>query len=118
MNKQKEIQIKRDRRHKRVRAKINGSAARPRFSVFRSNSSLFLQLIDDVNGKTLVSAHSREIKKKDANKTVIAKELGKRLAEKAIAKKISAVVFDKSFYKFHGRIKAAAEGAREAGLKF
>lgn len=118
MNKQKEIKIKRERRHKRIRAKINGSSARPRFSVFRSNSSLFLQLIDDVSGKTLVSAHSRDVKNKDANKTVVAKELGKMLAEKAMAKKISAVVFDKSFYKFHGRIKAAAEGAREAGLKF
>lgn len=118
MNKQKEIQIQRERRHKRIRAKINGSAARPRFSVFRSNASLFLQLIDDVSGKTLVSAHSKEIKKKGANKTEIAKELGKMLAEKAMTKKISAVVFDKSFYKFHGRVKAAAEGAREAGLKF
>jgi large subunit ribosomal protein L18 len=75
-------------------------------------------LIDDVSGKTLVSAHSSEIKDKKANKTVIANELGKLLATKAIAKKISTVVFDKSFYKFHGRIKAAAEGAREAGLKF
>jgi len=118
MNKQKKIQVGRERRHKRIRAKVVGSIKRPRLSVFRSNRGMYLQLIDDTKGKTLVSAHSREIKKKLEGKTEMAKELGKLLAEKAVAKKIDAAVFDKSFYKFHGRVKAAADGAREGGLKF
>jgi large subunit ribosomal protein L18 len=118
MNKQKKIQIGRERRHKRVRAKIAGTAERPRLSVFRSNNGLYLQLIDDNKGLTIASAHSREIKKKVEGKVALAKELGLLLASKAVAKKVTAAVFDKSFYKFHGRVKAAADGAREGGLKF
>jgi large subunit ribosomal protein L18 len=117
MNKQKNIQTKRQRRHDRIRAKVDGSSAKPRLSVFRSNRGMYLQLIDDSKGQTLVSAHSRELKKVEG-KVEVAKELGKLLAQKAVAKKISAAVFDKSFYKYHGRVKAAADGAREGGLKF
>lgn len=105
------------RRHGRVRAKISGTAARPRLSVFRSNRGLYLQLIDDTTGQTLVGAHSKELK--EAGKKVDqAMSLGKLLAEKAQAKKITSVVFDRGFYKYHGRVKAVAEGAREGGLKF
>lgn len=118
MNKQIKQQARRARRHARVRAKISGTASCPRFSVFRSNSGIFLQLIDDEAGKTLVSAGVKEVKEKKLTKTEAATELGKILAIKAVEKKISKVVFDKGFYKFHGRVKAAAEGAREAGLKF
>ncbi len=118
MNKQKKIQQGRERRHKRIRAKIAGTAEKPRFSVFRSNRGMYLQLIDDVRGQTLVSAHSKEITAKVEGKVGLATELGKLLASKAVAKKISTVVFDKSFYKYHGRVKAVADGAREGGLKF
>jgi ribosomal protein L18, bacterial type len=118
MNKQIVRQVKRIRRHARIRAKISGTAERPRFSVFRSNKGMALQLINDEAGKTLASAVAKEIKDKKLNKTELAAALGKLLAEKAVAKKIEKVVFDKSFYKFHGRVKAAAEGARAAGLKF
>jgi large subunit ribosomal protein L18 len=118
MNRQIVRQVKRIRRHARIRAKIKGTAECPRFSVFRSNRGMFLQLIDDESGKTLVSAGVKEIKAKKLKKSEMAAELGKLLASKAIAKKIGKVVFDNSFYKFHGRIKAAAEGARAGGLKF
>ncbi len=105
------------RRRGRVRVKISGTALRPRLSVFRSNRGMFLQLIDDTKGKTLVSAHIKEVKEKGA-KTELSLALGKLLAEKAQAKKISEIVFDRSSYKYHGRVKAVAEGAREGGLKF
>jgi|WetSurMetagenome_2_1015567.scaffolds.fasta_scaffold20028_4 large subunit ribosomal protein L18 len=118
MNKQIAKQVRRERRHARIRAKINGTAECPRFSVFRSNKGLFLQLIDDEAGKTLASASQKELKGKKINKTEAAFELGKILAAKAIEKKISKTVFDKGAYRFHGRVKAAAEGAREGGLKF
>jgi len=109
--------IKQARRHKRVRAKISGTKKCPRLSVFRSNTGMYLQLIDDSTKKTLVSAHSREVNKKDA-KTIISLELGKLIAKKAKNKKISQVVFDRGGYKYHGRVKAVADGAREGGLKF
>lgn len=118
MNKQVFKQIKRERRHKRIRAKVAGTAEKPRFSVFRSNRGMFLQLIDDLSGKTLVSANVKELKAAKVTKTEAAEELGKLLATKAVAKKIVTAVFDKGPYKFHGRVKAAAEGARAAGLKF
>jgi large subunit ribosomal protein L18 len=118
MNKQIVRQVKRIRRHARIRAKIEGTAECPRLSVFRSNRGMALQLIDDEAGKTLASAVIKEIKDKKLNKTEMAAELGKLLASKAVAKKIDKAVFDKSFYKFHGRVKAAAEGARSGGLKF
>lgn len=107
---------KRKQRHSRVRAKIKGVDSAPRLSVFRSNKGMQVQLIDDVSGKTLVSANISEVKGK--NKTEIAKELGKLISKKALEKKISRVVFDKGGYKYHGRVKAFADGAREGGLQF
>ncbi len=117
MDKNKEKKERQARRHGRVRAKISGTAACPRLSVFRSNRGMFLQLIDDEAGKTLASATSVEVKEK-GKKVEISKELGKLIAEKAKAKKISAVVFDRGSYKYHGRVQAVAEGAREGGLNF
>jgi len=104
-------------RHKRVRAKVTGTAERPRLSVFRSNKYVFLQLVDDSKGNTLVSMSDHKIKKKTA-KTEKAKEAGKELAKLAKAKKIEKVVFDRGGYKYHGRVKAAADAAREGGLMF
>ncbi len=117
MDKNKEKNQKQDRRHARVRAKVTGTASRPRLSVFRSNRGMFLQLIDDAAGKTIASASSIEVKAK-GKKVEISKELGKMIAEKAAAKKITAVVFDRGAYKYHGRVQAVAEGAREGGLEF
>ena len=117
MDKNKVKNEKRARRHEKVRSKISGTASRPRLSLFRSTRGMFLQIIDDSAGQTLVSASSAEVKKA-GKKVEICKELGKLIAEKAKAKKISTVVFDRSFYKYHGRVKAVAEGAREGGLIF
>jgi large subunit ribosomal protein L18 len=110
-------QVKQARRKARVRAKISGTSSCPRLSVFRSNRGMYVQLIDDQKGQTLVSAHSKEIKEK-SDKTGVSSALGKLIAEKAIAKKIEDVVFDRSSYRYHGRVKALADGAREGGLKF
>jgi large subunit ribosomal protein L18 len=117
MDKNKAKNQRQARRHGRVRAKVSGSVIAPRLSVFRSNRGMFLQLIDDTEGKTLASASSKELKK-TITKTEAGKELGKLIAEKAKAKKIAAAVFDRGAYKYHGRVKAVAEGAREGGLKF
>ncbi|MFA5248059.1 MAG: 50S ribosomal protein L18 [Patescibacteria group bacterium] len=117
MNTQKAKQIRKIRRHKRIRSKIKGTAAKPRLSVFRSNNGMFLQLIDDERSLTLASAKT-SASKKNQKKSELAFVAGKELAEKAVADKISFVVFDKGPYKFHGRVKAAADGAREGGLKF
>ncbi len=115
-----ERQQRRKRRHRRIRAKIFGTKSRPRLCVFRSNQHIYAQLIDDKEGKILVSASDRELKKSQTKKTKIekAKETGKLIAKKAIEKKINEVIFDRGGYKYHGRVKALAEGAREAGLKF
>ena len=107
------------KRHKRIRAKISGTASRPRLAVYRSNDHISAQIINDELGVTLVSASSYE---KDftaygGNKAA-AREIGKILAERAAAKGISAVVFDRSGYLYHGRVSELAEGAREGGLKF
>lgn len=104
------------RRHGRVRAKVTGTEARPRLSVFRSNKGMFLQLIDDENRQTLASAMIKEVTAK--NKVAAGQELGKLLADKAKAKKITKVVFDRAHYKYHGRVKAVADGARAGGLEF
>ncbi|MDO9399249.1 MAG: 50S ribosomal protein L18 [bacterium] len=117
MNKQKEKQLKRVRRQHKIRIKIIGTAERPRLSVFRSNKGMQTQLIDDSVGKTLVSADIKEIKS-IGQKTQKSFELGKLLAAKAVAKNIGKVVFDRGGYKYHGRIKALADGAREGGLDF
>jgi len=102
----------------RVRGKISGTPERPRLSVFRSNKSIYAQIIDDINAHTLASASSAELKSSDASKTDAAKEVGKNLAEKAKEAGISSVVFDRGGYLYHGRVKALAEGAREGGLQF
>ena len=117
MNPGKLKQVKRDRRRKRIRAKIIGSASCPRLSVFRSNRGMYVQLIDDQSGKTLVSASTKEIKSK-GKKVEVSFELGKLIAQKALALKIEEVVFDRGGNKYHGRIDALAQGARQGGLKF
>lgn len=117
MDKNKENNQRQARRHGRVRAKVSGTASRPRLSVFRSNRGMFLQLIDDEAGVTLVSASSMEVKAK-GKKVEISRELGKMIAEKAKGKNISVVVFDRGSYKYHGRVQAVADGAREGGLQF
>ncbi|SHK33669.1 50S ribosomal protein L18 [Epilithonimonas mollis] len=111
---EKRIRIKR-----RVRGKISGSAALPRLSVFKSNKEIYAQLVDDKDGKTLVSASSRE-KGVDAKgtKTEVSAAVGKAIAAKAKAAGIENVVFDRNGFVYHGRVKALADGAREAGLKF
>jgi large subunit ribosomal protein L18 len=114
---------KKGRRAARVRAKGIGTVERPRLSVFRSNKHLFAQLIDDLAGKTIVAATDSEVKvpKKEKGmqtKVLASLAVGKLLAEKALAKKISKVVFDRAGYRFTGRIKAIADGAREGGLQF
>ncbi len=116
-------QSKLERRAKikmRVRKKISGTAETPRLSVFRSNKQISVQVIDDVNKKTIVSASSllKEICEQKAKKTEIAKMVGKLVAERAIEAGIKAVVFDRNGYLFHGRVKALADAAREGGLKF
>lgn len=117
MDKIKANKQRADRRHGRVRAKVSGTESRPRLSVFRSNKGMFLQLIDDLKGKTLASAGMKELKSK-VDKTEAGRELGKIIAAKAKNQKIESVVFDRGSYKYHGRVKAAAEGARDGGLKF
>ena len=121
------------RRHKRVRAKIKGTAKIPRLCVFRSSKHIYAQLIDDEKGKTLISASDLDIgkskikspkskvpkdKKPFSGKEAIAYRIGQILAQKALEKKFEKVVFDRGGYKYHGRVKALAEGAREDGLKF
>ena len=114
------METKRQIRHKRVRAKIFGTRQKPRLSVYRSNKHLFLQLIDDESGKTILSVSDRELKskKKDVKKSDRAYEAGKLLADRAKAKKIEKAVFDRGGYKYHGRVRRVAEGARESGLNF
>ena len=109
----------RDRRHLRVRTKISGTAERPRLCVYRSNSNLYVQVIDDEARKTLVSCSTldKEIKTKHAN-IEAAKEVGALIAKKALEKNIKTVVFDRSGYIYHGVVKELAEAAREGGLEF
>ncbi len=109
---------RRQRIQYRIRKKINGSTERPRISVFRSNKEIYAQLIDDTTGVTIMSVSSTSLTSSAENKTDAANKVGKLLAEKALANNISSVVFDRSGYLYHGRIKALAEGAREGGLKF
>lgn len=109
---------RRNRIHKRIRRRITGTASCPRVSVFRSNKEIYAQIIDDVNGTTLVATSSRDLTEKTGNKVEQSKQVGKLLAEKASAANIGKVVFDRSGYLYHGRIKSLAEGAREGGLNF
>ncbi len=107
------------KRHVRVRGKISGTPERPRLNVFRSNANIYAQIIDDVNGVTLVSANTLEKEFEGATGNIeAAKKIGALVAERAKAKGIEEVVFDRGGYIFHGRVAALAEGAREAGLKF
>lgn len=108
----------RARKHARVRAKISGTAKCPRLVVFRSNKHIEAQIIDDVKGVTLASASSVALKLENGSNVEAAKKVGAALAEAAKAKKISAVVFDRGGYIYHGRVAALADAAREGGLKF
>ena len=111
--------LERARRHARVRTKVSGTAERPRLCVYRSNSNIYAQIIDDVAGNTLVAASTldKEVKTKKSNKEA-AKEVGALIAKKAIEKNIKTVVFDRGGYIYHGVVKELAEAAREAGLEF
>ena len=123
----------RRRRHKRVKAKISGTAVRPRLCVFRSNKYIYAQLINDEKGHTILSSKETDLKNSKTflpnknkklkeetrtKKVIIAYEVGRIIAEKALKQKIKKVVFDKGGYKYHGRVKALADGAREGGLRF
>ena len=119
MIKKTDRKFERARRHLRVRRKVSGTAERPRLCIYKSNTNLYAQIIDDVEGNTLVSVSTlnKDIKSKHANKEA-AKEVGSLIAKKAKAKKIETVVFDRSGYIYHGVVKELAEAAREGGLKF
>ena len=106
------------RRHLRVRTKISGAPECPRLNVFRSNSHIHAQIIDDVNGTTLVAASSVEMKLENGGNVEAAKTVGAEVAKRALEKNITNVVFDRGGYVYTGRVKALAEAAREAGLKF
>ena len=112
-------QLERARRHARVRNKISGTAERPRLCVFRSNTNIYAQIIDDVAGNTIVSASTldKEVKTKKSN-VEAAKEVGTLIAKRALEKNIKTVVYDRGGYVYHGVIKEVAEAAREAGLEF
>ena len=108
-----------DRRNKiktRIRGKISGTAERPRMSVFRSNKGIYVQVIDDLAGPTLVAASSKGLE--GGTKSEVAAKVGAAIAKKALEKGITTVVFDRNGYLFHGRVKSLADAAREAGLKF
>jgi len=110
--------IKRERRHKRVRAKVFGTAQRPRLAIFRSARHIYAQIINDEEKKTLVSASDLKLKKSDKGKLSLASDVGKAIAEACTKAKIKKVVFDRGGFKYHGRVKALAEAAREGGLEF
>jgi large subunit ribosomal protein L18 len=116
MKSQKLLNKKRKARSRRVGATVRGNAHRPRLVVFRSNRGMYAQLINDAEGRTLVSASSRDIKKK-APKAELAAQVGEAIAKKAASAGISAAVFDRRSYRYHGRVKALADGARKGGLK-
>ena len=110
---------KQERRNKiktRIRGKVSGTAERPRMTVFRSNKQIYVQLVDDSEGKTLVSASSKGME--EGTKTDLAAKVGQAIAEKALAAGITEVVFDRNGYLFHGRVKSLADAARNGGLKF
>lgn len=109
---------RRARIKRRVRKNVTGTPTTPRLSIFRSNKEIYGQVIEDVTGKTLAAASSLKLDTKGKDKSEVAKAVGAELAKQAIAAKIESVVFDRNGFLFHGRIKAFAEGAREAGLKF
>ena len=112
------IREARARRKKRIRGKVTGSTERPRLSVFRSNKAIYAQVVDDLDGRTLVSARSAEVAGKGLDKSAVARKVGELIAARAKEQKVERVVFDRSGYLYHGRVKALAEGAREGGLVF
>lgn len=112
------IKERQARIHKRIRKKVSGTPERPRLAVFRSNKSIYAQLIDDVAGHTLAAASSREASVAKAPKSEQSKEVGKLIAERAKAAGITSIRFDRGGYLYHGRVKSLAEGAREGGLDF
>ena len=111
--KQRRLRIK-----MRIRKRLSGTAERPRMTVFRSNTGMYVQLVDDTKGTTLVSANTKQLSDKKSANIEDAKALGKAVAEKALAQGITTVVFDRNGYLFHGKVKAVADAAREGGLKF
>ena len=106
------------KRHTRMRGKVSGTPEKPRLNVFRSNSNIYAQIIDDTNGKTLVSASSIEKGFEGGTKKESARKVGIAVAKKAVDANIKCVVFDRGGYQYHGRVKELAEGAREGGLEF
>ncbi|MCT4605194.1 MAG: 50S ribosomal protein L18 [Marinisporobacter sp.] len=112
--------LKRQKRHLRIRKKVSGTPERPRLSIYRSLSNMYAQIIDDVAGKTLVAASTldKEVNASNGGNKEAAKLVGELVAKRALEKGIESVVFDRSGYIYHGRVKELAEGAREAGLKF
>ena len=110
--------LDRQRIKRRIRAKISGTAQRPRLSVFRSNTHIYAQLIDDASGATLAAASTHQDGLTEGTRTDAAKAVGQKLAERAKAAGVESAVFDRNGYRYHGRVKALAEGAREGGLQF
>lgn len=111
---------RRERLRMRIRKTVQGTEKRPRLAVFRSNKEIYAQIIDDVNGKTITAASSRDkdIDASKVNKVEAAKLVGKAIAEKAVKAGVESIAFDRGGYLYHGRVKSLAEGAREGGLKF
>jgi large subunit ribosomal protein L18 len=109
----------RNRRHRRVRKKVRGTAGRPRLSVFRSSKHIYAQVVDDVSGRTLAAASTMEAESRTGTTANVdaAKSVGKRIGERAKSAGVDAVVFDRGGFRYHGRVASVAEGAREAGLK-
>jgi large subunit ribosomal protein L18 len=118
MGRIKTAQAARQRRHIRTRTRIVGVAGRPRLNVYRSLNHIYAQVIDDSKGHTIAAARSNETAVAGTPKTVAARQVGKLLAERAQAEGVRQVVFDRGGYKYHGRVKALADGAREEGLEF
>ena len=117
-NRQKIKRNKIHRRQRRTRAKMTGTSQKPRLSVFRSLLHIYAQAIDDVKGITLVAVSDKELKTKKGNKSEVAALVGESMGKKLVTKKISVIIFDKGAYRYHGRVKALAEGIRKAGIKF
>ncbi|MDQ3089994.1 MAG: 50S ribosomal protein L18 [bacterium] len=116
MSQRVKSQPKRERNHRKIRAKISGTSLRPRLAVFKSNTNIYAQLIDDDSGKTIAQANTRELKAGTVSEKAM--EVGRAIAVKAKAIKIKDVVFDRGGYQYVGKVKAVAEGAREGGLNF
>jgi large subunit ribosomal protein L18 len=117
-SKTKRKQNRRNKIRRRIRSTVQGTPARPRVSIFRSNKYIYAQLIDDIGGRTLAAASSQEAEVTGEDRTEESFEAGKLLAQRAAEAGITKVVFDRGGYRYHGRVRALAEGAREAGLQF